>query len=425
MHTGAVFFRMENCMGRKRKLPDGMETRPGRDGYYANFQVGGRRVRKLLGTDYDAACHILAELKAKAYKQDFNIIENDQSLAELRKLWLGHCRQRLKPSTVERYEQCLDHILPNLGVQKVSQVTVPAIVTYRQHRLLEEASPRTVNAEVQALGCMLNWAVDPAKLIGSNPISALGPLPHDNPKEARPLSPEEMTKLFKASPLHWQDVWYAYGVTGMRASELIRLEYSSEFLDWDNREIIIPKWLAKNRQARRIPMDDRLYEILRRREKEREQRAPGRGRTWNDTQKVIGKFTRDRIFVTTANTPLQRTNLYRTFIRCCRKAGIEVRTCDGEGRVLSHVDLHSLRRTFITEAISNGGDPATVQQLAGHKTLKITMNVYHKSSRQTKRLAISKLPYGTQASGPERSISDSECHHDVTTPASATQSQAV
>jgi integrase len=147
----------------------------------------------------------------------------------------------------------------------------------------------------------------------------------------------------------------------MRAGELIRLEFSTEFLDWENREIIIPKWLAKNRKERRIPMDDRLYEILRRLEAGRNERQPGRGRTWKDTEKVQAKFTRDRVFVTTANTPLQRTNLYRTFIRCCEKAKIETRTYDADGRLLTHVDLHSLRRTFITEAISNGGDPGTVQ----------------------------------------------------------------
>src|SRR5205823_5663967 len=103
---------------------------------------------------------------------------------------------------------------------------------------------------------------------------------------------------------------------------------------------------------------------------------------WRDTQKVLAKFTRERVFVNTANTPLQRTNLYRTFLRCCAKAGIETKTYDGDGRPVSHVDLHSLRRTFITEAISNGADPGTVQQLAGHKSLKVTMNVYHKASRQ-------------------------------------------
>jgi hypothetical protein len=31
-------------MGRKRKLPDGMVQRPGRQGYYADFMVNGRRV---------------------------------------------------------------------------------------------------------------------------------------------------------------------------------------------------------------------------------------------------------------------------------------------------------------------------------------------------------------------------------------------
>ena len=36
-----------------RKLPEGMTTRPGRRGYYAEFVVVGRRVQKKLGNDSD------------------------------------------------------------------------------------------------------------------------------------------------------------------------------------------------------------------------------------------------------------------------------------------------------------------------------------------------------------------------------------
>jgi hypothetical protein len=56
-----------------RKLPDGMRTRPGRRGYYADFAVAGRRRRDYLGTDYQAACEILAELKANAFRGKFSL----------------------------------------------------------------------------------------------------------------------------------------------------------------------------------------------------------------------------------------------------------------------------------------------------------------------------------------------------------------
>jgi len=409
-------------MSKKRQLPDGMVQRPGRIGYYADFQVGGKRVRDFLSTDFGAAKEILNELKSRADKGDFGLQDNAVLLDDLRTKWLAACKQRLKASTVERYEECLDNILPALGVKRVSQVTVAGVVDYRTRRLAERtkrlpdgASPRTVNAEVQALGCMLNWAVKPAKLIRHNPILDLEPLPHDNPKEGRPLTGDEMMALFDHSAPHWQDIWYAYGVTGFRASELIRLEFTPEFIDWENRELIYPKRLAKNHKEKRVPMDDHLYDIIRKQEAGRKDRQPGKGRTWKDTQKVLAKFTRDRVFVNTANTPLQRTNLYRTFLRCCKKAKIETRTFDAEGNLLTHVDLHSLRRTFITEAISNGADPGTVQQLAGHKSLKVTMGVYHKASRQTRRAAIGKLSYATGASAPEHIIPLPERHQGVTT----------
>src|SRR5947199_92639 len=67
-------------MPRRRKLPDGMVTRPGRRGYYADFRVGGRRVQKKLGTDFDAAKSILHELRARAEKGGYGLLDNDYTL---------------------------------------------------------------------------------------------------------------------------------------------------------------------------------------------------------------------------------------------------------------------------------------------------------------------------------------------------------
>ena len=78
-----------------------------------------------------------------------------------------------------------------------------------------------------------------------------------------------------------------------------------------------------------------------------------------------------------------------------------MRTYDSEGRLVEHVDIHSLRRTFATEAISSGADPKSVQELLGHKTLAMTMKIYTKIRTQTKRQAIARLPYGSGATTPE------------------------
>jgi site-specific recombinase XerD len=61
--------------------------------------------------------------------------------------------------------------------------------------------------------------------------------------------------------------------------------------------------------------------------------------------------------------------MYGAFRRCCKMAGIEVKCCDRAGREINHVDDHSLRKTFATDAVSNGADPKSVQEILGHKTL--------------------------------------------------------
>ena len=77
-------------MPRKRKLPEGMYQR-GRH-YYADFYAGGRRVRKKLATDLDAAKSILIELRSRAERADFDLLDNDYPLDKLREQYLRHCQ---------------------------------------------------------------------------------------------------------------------------------------------------------------------------------------------------------------------------------------------------------------------------------------------------------------------------------------------
>jgi integrase len=228
-------------------------------------------------------------------------------------------------------------------------------------------------------------------------------VPHDHPKEGRALTDDEVKRLLEASPQPWRDVWYAYLVTGMRKEELTSLTFRD--VDREGRELIVRVGVAKNHRERRIPIDAALWEILEKQEAGRKDRRPGRGNTPAIQAAIDARFSRDHVFVGRANTPLgHRSNLYHTFLRCCERAGIVTETTDAEGRVVEHVDLHSLRRTFATNLTVGGADPETVRQLLGHRTLEMTMKIYTKIHSQTKRQALGKLSYGQGALAPDHVV---------------------
>jgi integrase len=62
---------------------------------------------------------------------------------------------------------------------------------------------------------------------------------------------------------------------------------------------------------------------------------------------------------------------------------------DERGRI---VDLHALRYTYITQLVHAGVDPKTVQQLARHSTIQLTMDVYAQVVDGAGEQAVDKLP---------------------------------
>ena len=125
-----------------------------------------------------------------------------------------------------------------------------------------------------------------------------------------------------------------------------------------------------------------------RREKRQKSENPVPG--WNSTQTEQQRrnFSKDHVFVTEANTPL-RNNLLRQFYAVCKRAGIE------GGHPNGTVDIHAMRVAFITLSIENGASPKAVQEIVGHSTLEMTMNVYCKATdrawpRSGQRFAVCK-----------------------------------
>jgi integrase len=386
---------------RKRKLPDGMVTRPGRKGYYADFRNGGRRVQKKLGTDFDAARSILNELRARAERGEYGLLDNDYPIADLRAAYLKRCEQELAPASTDRYRRGLDDVLGFLGLTKVRQIDAACVLAYREDRL-RVTGPATINHDVGVLRSMLEWGVG-RKLIGSNPLDGLAPLRHDRPKQGRALTDDEVGRLLNASPTRWRDVWYAFLVTGLRKDELATLRFAD--IDWEARDLVVRMHNAKGKRERRVPIDDELMAVLRGQQAAAPARQPGKGSNPRAAARTQARFTREHVFVSQQNTPLDGTStLYLAFMRCCHRAGIETRTLDADGLEVEHVDLHSLRRTFATNAIVNGADPKSVQEILGHKTLEMTMSIYAKVKAMSKRQTVARLSYGKGAQAPDHVI---------------------
>lgn len=369
---------------RAKKLPPGMWRRGGV--YYARFRRNGREVRKRLSTDLDTAKSLLNELRSRADRQDFGIVDNNYKWSTLKAEFLRWAKQSLR--CAGDYERDIKNLERYCQVAVINQIDSHFVMGYREHRLAEQVSPRTVNREIGTLQNMLNHAAEWGK-IGSNPIAGVKPLRHDSPtKVRRPLTIQEVEAIFREAPEYLRPVLRLFATTGLRRAELTGLLFSD--IDFEARSLTIRAELAKNHKAREIPLDDETLAMLTELRKLAKHRQPVAGDTPKQTLQQAATFSRDHVFVTAANTPLKH-NLLRAFYSVCKRAGIVGAVQGGS------VDLHSLRVTFTTLALENGASPKAVQAILGHSTLTMTMNVYAKATERAKRDAVGALPFATMS----------------------------
>lgn len=331
---------------------------------------------------------MLRDLRMKVYKESVGNVSNDHRIAELADAWFRSVEQRVGAATLIRYRQNLSAVLRLLIVESVDGLDLDVLEQFREIRLTEGVKASTVNKDVAALVAMLNWAVERRK-IGFNPIKGLQKLPEFK-RESRPLSTQEARLILEHSNEFWRRIWYAYFVTGVRKMELANLLFTD--IDWEAREIIVRATTSKSRRGRRIPVDDVLYEILLDQQREASKRQPGSWADQKTTNQIKERFSRNHVFVTTANTPLEH-NIYREFMMACHRAGIQTQTFDANGTLIESVVLHSTRHSFATELIRNGADPKSVQSLLGHRSIDQTMQIYAKVNATQKHEAIKKLSF--------------------------------
>lgn len=369
-------------MGRPQKLPDGMWKRG--KVYYARFRANGQLIRKKLSSDRDAACEMLRDLRARADKAGAGILDNDYLWQDIKAEYLRWAKQQIRDW--KDYEEALAKFEEYQKVRSVRQITHDYILGFRKWRLDQGVTPRTINKQVSILSGMMTKAVQWGR-IGFNPVRGLAPLKHDvKTKTRRSLTVEEVQSLLENSSPELRPVWFMFLTTGIRRRELVEMRFSD--IDFDRHVFTTRAEFTKNRKPREIPICDEMMATLRQLRDDAPFRVPGEGRTPKEAASIGANFSKEHVFVSLNGTPL-RHHLLNRFYTACRKAGIEVAGPTGD------IDIHSLRVSFVTLSIENGGDPKSVQEILGHSTLALTMGVYAKARGSAKRSAVNALPFAT------------------------------
>ena len=215
--------------------------------------------------------------------------------------------------------------------------------------------PATINFYLRYLRAALNRAIKRG-YAASNPFCTSLFLPEED-KPPRVISDAEEAAILEAAEALYGLRWWAFvhvalNVGGRNYSELLPLRWDRVTLDGD--EPFVHLTNTKAHYDRIIPIHPETVDVLRRLQAQ--------------TLKAGGPFIG------------MHSNLERQWERVKKAAKVD-----------PVIQMHDLRRTFVTRLIRANVPLPTVQKLAGHKDIKTTLKFYNWVSMDDCREAVGKL----------------------------------
>ena len=223
----------------------------------------------------------------------------------------------------------------------------------------------TLRGYHRVLSGFFGWCGREGLLNGHRPMQNV-PRPRPEHKEIHALSDNEVRRflalldkpsskkrtLFVAFSLMW--------CLGLRISEVCDVRLSD--LDRETRLLLIR---GKGRKQRTLTVTDKLGPVL------RDYLADLRPRYANGC---------DRLLVSYTGEPLRPSSLRRSFTRYARRCGITGTP-------------HTLRHSFATWYMRNGGNVFMLQRILGHSDIKTTMRYVHANSLEDMRRELEKVGF--------------------------------
>lgn len=397
-------------MGRVTKLRN-------RPGWYLEWTDGfGRWQRRRSHGSRGDARKLLRELEQQADRERLGVgtasPATEISLEELAKSWRDYVLTYRRPATWERYEIGLREVLGWLStrgnaIQYATDIHVEALSGFVAWKLQQGVAPRTVNIATGALRALFNWAVRNGHL-RATPIPRWEPLRAQPRRRRRALTVWEIVKLLEHSPSELADIWRFVVGSGLRAGELTSLEWPD--VDWQARTVRVRAETSKSKRDRTVPLRDDLIGVLQRQRQRGVQRKAVAQRWLSIARRRLSQATgvaeQDRIA-----RQLQRAEralgLVERLVFTNTRGGHwgkglsrRLGPCRVAAGLARDIDVHTLRHTFGSHLIAAGVDVKTVQDLLGHSSAVVTLDVYAHVFEQRKRDAVDLIPIPEPAVDP-------------------------
>jgi len=307
--------------------------------WYIDYYIKGRRKRKKIGSSKKLAMQVLNDVQLKIAKGEYLGVYEEKKIPfeDYAKQYLAFSKTNKAWTTYKRDRINIAHLISFFKDKYIFEITSQMIEKYKGARL-EKVGPAAVNRELACLKHMFTKAIEWG-CVKANPARGVKLL-KEPPGRLRYLNPEEIEKLIYACADHIKPIVITALNTGMRKSEILNLKWKE--VDLKNRKIIVIN--AKNNESRVIPINQTLYQEL-----------------LTLSQKPNGEY------VFSDRNGRAYGDIKKGFSAALNRTGIK------------DFRFHDLRHTFGSHLVMQGVDLKTVQQVMGHKDIKMTMRYSHLS----------------------------------------------
>jgi integrase len=274
--------------------------------------------------------------------------------------------------TLNSYKYLMEqYAMPVFGSLKLHEVTPQVLQSfYSDLKEGKQLSPRTIRYTHAVLHQAFEWAVEPGKLLATNPTARLK-LPKKVKRAPTFLAAEQIANVLEKTQgdrLH--PLWHLLLHTGLRPQEALALKWG-DFAHTKNgvqatilRTVVndgyghfsVQDSTKTEGSKRTVSVAKSTWEVLqfhRRRQAEEIMLAGER----YDRQ--------DFVFATPFGRILDRTNVAQRWKTALRKAGVTIKA-----------RFYDTRHSHATTLLNNGVDIALVSKRLGHKSIQTTLSHY-------------------------------------------------
>lgn len=323
--------------------------------WYVDCSFNGKRVRKRVGPLKKDAIQIGKQIESDLIAGHYEVTESKKiTFDQLSTEYLKFSQANKRPQVFRRDKGIIEKLLKVFKGRMITSISAHDLEKYKIERI-NEVAPATVNRELTCIKHMFNKAVI-WHYLRHNQLRMVQRF-KEPPGRLRYLTNKEIKSLLRKCASHLRPIVITALNTGLRKGEILNLKWSD--VDMTNRVITIKR--AKNNESKIVPINETLYKTL----KSLKHKKDGRPVFANENGKPYG-------------------DVKNGFATALKHAGIE------------NFRFHDLRHTFASHLVMAGVDIRTVQELMGHKDIRMTMRYSHLSNAHLKE-AVKRIEHDTEA----------------------------